>query len=99
MVRDSGINRDRRAITVEVDQRWTVSQVATSIKAVSMGFGFAWLPEEHIQEELGSGLLKPLPLREGAMREVPLYLILASPDFAGPGVRKMAEIIKESIPY
>lgn len=97
VVRDSGINRDRRAITVEVDQRWTVSQVATSIKAVTMGFGFAWLPEQHIKEELKSGLLKPLPLREGAIREVPLYLILASPDFAGPGVRKMAEIIRESV--
>lgn len=97
VVRDSGINRDRRAITVEVDQRWTVSQVATSIKAVTMGFGFAWLPEQHIKEELKSGLLKPLPLREGAIREVPLYLILASPDFAGPGVRKMAEIIRDSV--
>jgi DNA-binding transcriptional LysR family regulator len=97
VVRDSGVNRDRRAIFVEVDQRWTVSQVATSIQAISMGYGFAWLPEEHIEEELRSGLLKPLPLREGAMREVPLYLILASPDFAGSGVRKMAEIIRESV--
>ncbi len=97
VVRDSGVDRDHRAITVEVDQRWTVSQVASSIKAVTMGYGFAWLPEQHIKEELKSGLLKPLPLREGAIREVPLYLILASPDFAGPGVRKMAEIIRQSV--
>jgi DNA-binding transcriptional LysR family regulator len=97
VVRDSSAKRDQRAVTVEIDQRWTVSQVATSIQAVSMGYGFAWLPEEHIQVELSSGLLKPLPLREGAIREVPLYLILASPEFTGPGVRKMAEIIRESV--
>jgi len=95
---DSGVKRDQRTVSsVEVDQRWTVSQVATSIQAVSMGYGFAWLPEEHISEELRSGLLKPLPLREGDAREAPLYLILANPDFAGPGVRRLADIIRELV--
>lgn len=97
VVRDSGAKRDQRSVSVEVDQRWTVSQVATSIRAVSMGYGFAWLPEEHIREELRAGLLKPLPLREGYTREVPLYLILANPDFAGPGVRRLADILAESV--
>lgn len=96
VVRDSGSKRDRRAVSVEVDQRWTVSQIATSIQAVSMGFGFARLPEEHIREELKAGLLKPLPLREGGILEVPLYLIMANPDLAGPGVRRLAEIIRET---
>ncbi len=97
VVRDSGTRRDRRAVFVEVDQRWTVSQIATSIKAVCMGYGFAWLPEEHIRDELQSGQLRPLPLREGGVREVPLYLILANPDLAGPGVKRLAEIIRESV--
>jgi len=97
VVRDSGANRDRRTATVEVDQRWTVSQVATSIQAVCMGYGFAWLPDEHIREELRTGTLRPLPLREGGTREASLYLILANPDFAGPGVRRLAEIIRESV--
>jgi len=97
VVRDSGSKHDRRAVSVEVDQRWTVSQVATSIQAVSMGFGFAWLPEEHIREELKTGLLRPLPLREGGTLEVPLYMILANPDFVGPGVRRLTEIIRESV--
>ena len=97
VVRDSGAKRDRRTETVEVDQRWTVSQVATSIQAVCMGYGFAWLPEEHIREELEAGTLRPLPLREGGTREVPLYLIFANPDFAGPGIRRLAEIIRESV--
>jgi DNA-binding transcriptional LysR family regulator len=96
VVRDSGAKRDQRAVSVEVDQRWTVSQVATSIEAVAMGYGFAWLPEEQIMVELGSGILKPLPLREGCAREVPLYLIMADSDFSGPGVRRLAAIIKET---
>ncbi len=97
VVRDSSNKRDKRAVSVEVDQCWTVSQVATSIQAVSMGFGFAWLPEEHIREELKTGFLKPLPLREGGIREVPLYMILTNPDFVGPGVRNLAEIIRELV--
>ncbi len=97
VVRDSGSKRDRNAATVDVEQRWTVSQVATSIQAVSMGYGFAWLPEEHIREELKMGILRPLKLREGGTLEVPLYLILANPDFVGSGVKHLAEIIKEAV--
>lgn len=96
VVRDSGSRRDRSAVSVDVEQRWTVSHIATSIQAVCMGFGFAWLPEEQIRDELSKGLLKPLPLHEGGAREVPLYLIKAKPDLAGPGVRRLAEIIRES---
>lgn len=97
VVRDSGSKRDRNAATVDVEQRWTVGQVATSIQAVSMGYGFAWLPEEHIREELKIGILRPLQLREGGTLEVPLYLILANPDFVGSGVKRLAEIIKEAV--
>ena len=97
VVRDSGARRDLRAVTVEVDRRWTVSQVETSIRAVSMGYGFAWLPEEQIREELESGILRPLRLREGGVRELPLYLIIANPDFAGPGVKRLADIIQEQV--
>ncbi|MEI7993618.1 MAG: LysR substrate-binding domain-containing protein, partial [Methylococcaceae bacterium] len=97
VIRDSGAKRSRHTMSVEVDQRWTVGQVATSILAVSMGYGFAWLPEAHIHEELRIGTLKTLPLREGSVSEVPLYMILANPDFAGPGVKRLAEIIKKSV--
>ena len=97
VVRDTGAKRDRKAVSVEVDQRWTVSNIGSSIQAVSTGYGFAWLPNEHIREELDVGLLKMLPLREGGERSVPLYLVLADPDFAGPGVRRLAAIIREAI--
>lgn len=92
-VRDTGANRDRKAFSVEVDQRWTVSHLGTAIEAVCAGHGFAWFPQERIRDELAAGLLKPLPLK-GVERRVPLYLVMADPDFAGPGVTRLAEIIR-----
>ncbi|MBS1229305.1 MAG: transcriptional regulator, LysR family [Proteobacteria bacterium] len=96
VVRDSGAKRDRKSVSVEVDQRWTVSTVAASIQAVSLGHGFAWLPRAQIADELASGQLVPLPLREGRERVVTLYLVLADPDFAGPGVRRLAQILRDA---
>jgi DNA-binding transcriptional LysR family regulator len=96
VVRESGTSRSTRALTVEADQRWTVSNMATSIDAARMGFGFAWFPEEKIREELAAGVLRPLPLREGAERYAELYLILADRDYAGPGTLRLAEIIREA---
>ena len=53
VVRTAGIKRDRRAVSVEVDQSWTVGQIATSIQAVCMGYGFAWLPEKACSRGIG----------------------------------------------
>lgn len=97
VVRDTGSKRDRVAVSVEVDQRWTVSQMSSSIQAVSMGYGFAWLPQLQIRDQLESGILKPLDLREGSSISIPLYLIMRNQDFAGPGVRRLAEIIKQTV--
>ncbi|HTH39851.1 MAG TPA: LysR family transcriptional regulator [Rhodocyclaceae bacterium] len=96
-VRDTGANRDRKALSVEVERRWTVSHLATAIEAVKGGHGFSWFPLERIRDELAAGILKPLPLREGLEKKVELYLILADPDFAGPGVRRLAEIIRAQV--
>jgi DNA-binding transcriptional LysR family regulator len=96
LVRDSGSVRDSRVSTVNIEQRWTVSHIASSIEAVVMGAGFTWLPEYRIERELSAGLLKPLDLREGGDRWLTLYLILADPECAGPGVRRLAAILKES---
>lgn len=97
LVRESGSQRDTRATPLEALQRWTVTQMTTSIKAVSRGYGFAWLPQEKIREELAAGTLKPLPLREGGERFVDLYLILADRDYAGPGALRLAHILRERV--
>ncbi|MCC6608779.1 MAG: LysR family transcriptional regulator [Burkholderiales bacterium] len=94
IVRESSGARATRP-TVEATQRWTVSHMATSLEAVRTGHGYAWMPEERIRDDLAQGTLKPLLLREGAERYVELYLIFADPDAAGPGTRRLAEIIRE----
>ncbi|RTL47330.1 MAG: LysR family transcriptional regulator [Rhodocyclaceae bacterium] len=97
VVRDTGAKRDKKAVSVEVEQRWSVSNLSTSIQAVCAGYGFSWYPDVIIRDELAQGLLKPLPLREGKERPECLYLIFADPDFAGPGVRRLAQIIREVV--
>jgi DNA-binding transcriptional LysR family regulator len=95
VVRDSGSQRHTRAATVEVTQRWTMTNMATSIGAACRGYGFAWFPEEKILSELSEGSLKKLPLRGGRERTAQLYLIFGDADAAGPGTRRLADIIKE----
>ena len=96
IIRDSGTRRTRSGAPEVADQRWTVSHKATSIRAVSMGLGFAWFAEDMIREELASGDLKPLPLARGSERWSTLYLIYADEDSAGPGLRRLAEIIRHA---
>ncbi len=97
VVRESGSTRNSNVLSVDASQRWTVSNSATSIGAVSRGYGFAWFPEEKIPNELKEGILKPLPLRGGGERFAQLYLILADPDSAGPGTLRLSEILREAV--
>lgn len=96
VVRESGSRRDTRP-SVEVEQRWTLGHPATSIDAAVRGHGFAWFPEEKIRTELAAGTLKVLPMRDGAERFVELYLVYADHDAAGPGTKRLAEIIREEV--
>lgn len=90
LVRDSGMNRDRHASSAETQRRWIFGSFAASIEAARCGAGFAWYPAPLIDEDLQTGALKPLPLQEGASQEVELYLIVADPATAGPGVKRLA---------
>jgi DNA-binding transcriptional LysR family regulator len=96
IVRDSGTRRSRDPVWLN-EQRWTVSHKATSIRAACMGLGYAWYAEENIREELDSGTMVPLPLAEGGERYATLYLIYADRDTAGPGARRLADILREKV--
>jgi DNA-binding transcriptional LysR family regulator len=96
IIRDSGSQR-RAGSWLGAEQSWMVSSKATSIHAACMGMGFAWYPEETVRGELERGALKPLPLREGAERWAELYLVYADRDYAGPGTRRLAELIREGV--
>jgi len=96
VVRDSGVQRSRSAGWLN-EKRWTVTHKATSIRAACMGLGYAWYPEESIRKELDSGELALLPLAEGRERYVTLYIVQADRDTAGPGVRRLCEILRSRI--
>jgi DNA-binding transcriptional LysR family regulator len=96
VVRDSGALRSRSGGWLN-EKRWTMTHKATSIRAACMGLGFAWYPEENIREELASRALVPLPLTEGRERFVTLYLVYADTDLAGPGTRRLAEIVRARV--
>jgi DNA-binding transcriptional LysR family regulator len=97
VVRDTSVKRDKKALTLDASRRWTVSNMSTSIGAVSRGYGFAWLPEDKIRSELLSGELKPLQFKEEQLRTQPLYLAFADRAGAGPGTLRLAEIIREEV--
>lgn len=97
VIRETSAKRSTRVLTLDTSQRWTVSNIATSIEAARAGYGFAWYPEEKIRSELREGSLKPLTMRDGGERFTELYLVLADPDSAGPGTRRLAEIIRETV--
>jgi DNA-binding transcriptional LysR family regulator len=97
VVRDSSAQRDKKSELLEVEQRWTVTNMSTSIGAVSRGHGFAWLPQDKIRTELEEGSLKILPLRGGRVRTAQLYLMFADRDAAGPGTLRLAEIVREEV--
>jgi DNA-binding transcriptional LysR family regulator len=96
IVRETGVHRATRP-SIEATQRWTVSHMSTSIIAARLGFGYAWLPEDKIRDELAAGTLKPVPLRDGGERYAELYLVFADRDAAGPATMRLAEIIKEMV--
>lgn len=97
VVRDSSSKRDKRAVTVEVAQRWTVTNMATSIAAVCRGYGFTWLPEDKIRRELAEGELKILPLRDGRERTLQCYMVFPDRDATGPATLRLAQIIRDHV--
>jgi DNA-binding transcriptional LysR family regulator len=97
VVRDSSAQRDKKSELLEGEQRWTVTNMSTSIGAVSRGHGFAWLPQDKIRTELQDGSLKILPVRGGSVRTVQLYLMFADRDAAGPGTVRLAQIVREEV--
>jgi DNA-binding transcriptional LysR family regulator len=97
VVRDSGSRRDKKVRTLDVVQRWTVTNMSTSIGAVSRGYGFSWLPEDKILTELQNGELKQLQLRDVREFRQQLYLVFADREGAGPGLLRLAEVIRSEV--
>ncbi|SFC13607.1 DNA-binding transcriptional regulator, LysR family [Marinospirillum celere] len=91
VIRDSSSAHRLDAGWLEAEQRWTVSHVATSLRMLKLGLGFAWLPRHLVAEAIASKELQPLNLPAQGLRQVPLQLIYADPEGAGPATRALAE--------
>ncbi len=96
VIRDSGRQSPRNEGWLGAAKRWTVTSLETALATVSSGLGFAWLPEHMIRQQIQAGRVKPLAMSAGQRRQVPLYLIFAQPELAGPATRRLADIIRDT---
>lgn len=90
VIRDSGKKREKDAGWLGAEQRWTVSHFSTSITAIKAGLGFGFVPQEKVLHELERGELVPVPVESGFVREIPLFLVIASHALAGPATKAVA---------
>ncbi|HEY9278527.1 MAG TPA: LysR family transcriptional regulator [Eoetvoesiella sp.] len=97
VVRDSGTVSPRDEGWLGAPERWTVTSMETSVAMVQDGLGFAWLPRHLLQKRLQAGSLWPLPLRQGQVRQVPLYLIFGCTGQIGPATRQLATALEEAV--
>ncbi|MBX3197902.1 MAG: LysR family transcriptional regulator [Labilithrix sp.] len=95
VIRESGRRRTTPA-TVEATLRWTVTSAATAIDAVRAGHGYCWAERSAIATELSSGSLVPLRLEKNSHAS-DLFLVHADRDVAGPGVLRMAALLREEV--
>ena len=93
IIRETGPQREREVRGVEL--RWTVSNKATQIRALTMGLGFAFVPQYTIAAELASKQLKALPMAEEGLSRTRLMLAFADPESPGRDVSRLAEIIRQ----
>lgn len=93
VLRDSSKKRSSSGGWLGAHQRWTVTHTSTRYNIVRRGLGFAWLPENLIEDDLAAGHLKELPLDPDGTRYVDLYLIEAQGETAGPATRALARLL------
>jgi DNA-binding transcriptional LysR family regulator len=98
VVRDSGVKHPRDEGWLGAERRCTVSSMEASLATVKAGLAYAWLPEHVLAESLRNGTLKALPVVSGRERRVPLYLVLARPEVAGPAARTAVECFQRHVP-
>lgn len=97
VIRDSGQHEKMDVGWLSSQDRWTVSSIESALTAIEHGLGYGWLPSNRLIESLGDGLLKPLPLEQGASYKAFLYMSYGQPQNIGPATRELANIIKNTV--
>jgi molybdate transport repressor ModE-like protein len=93
VVRDSSSKHSINVGWLGAQERWTASNLHTSVAWVVQGLGYAWLPLSAISTYLENGSLKPLPLLVGAKRSMDFQLYHADIDKTGEATQYLAELI------
>lgn len=96
VVRDSGAKKPIDSGWLGAEQRWTVASLATSAQFVRSGLGFAWLPKHIVERDLAEGLLRMLPLEQGAVRTPTFFLYTNKDKVLGPATQILVELFKAS---
>ena len=97
VLRDSGQRTQQDSGWLESEQRWTVSHFSSSISVIKAGLAFGFLPLNWVQTSLELGTLREINIGGGYSRTIPLYLMYASQDLAGPATRALGEILQQDL--
>ncbi|MEH6813620.1 MAG: LysR substrate-binding domain-containing protein, partial [Motiliproteus sp.] len=89
VIRDSGKQPLENQGWLKAEQRWTVDSFDAALDLLNTGLGFCWIPEHRVREQLKSGALKQLQLKDGNVRRIPIYLVVPRPDQLGPCGREL----------
>jgi len=93
VLRDTGTKREVDSGWLQSEQRWTVSHFSSSIKIMKTGLAFAFVPQNWVADELATGKLCVIPLSQSLSRSIPLYLLLADREAAGPATQALYEML------
>ncbi|ACA19579.1 transcriptional regulator, LysR family [Methylobacterium sp. 4-46] len=74
-------------------QIWHVDTVEAAVAVVCRGLCYGWLPRHLVAEDIAAGRLLPLRLAAGSTRLIPLGLIHADEEQAGPATRDLAGLL------
>jgi DNA-binding transcriptional LysR family regulator len=94
VVRDSAKTLSMNVGWLGAEERWTASNLMTSVTWVVQGLGYAWLPLSVIGPFLENGSLKALNIRVGAQRSMNFQLYHVDADRAGPATLYLAELLR-----
>lgn len=95
VIRDSGLHQQQNVGWLDSEHRWTVTSIETAVHAIQEGLGFGWLPKQHIEIALETGILKPLTLETGAHYIADMYLIFGKEN-SGPATKQLAEELRKA---
>ncbi len=96
VVRDSGTKRNLDSGWLEAEQRLTVSHFKQTLEALTLGLGFAFVPDHLVADAIAGGILKVFELEDYSVRKIPVYLLKSMTDNEGPARREMTNLLKNA---